>query len=222
MSYMKTKDYTLSIRIPTETYVALARMAVANHTTASEIARDSLLRSLVPAPEEHVFLSRAQWGKAVKARDEYRCVRCGSERNVAAHHRIPCYQGGENTLSNGETLCDEHHHAAHRTETYVYIPTVWERRQEKYAAYPGIAAEDFWRLHLACYYTQYQRPVHPLVREYAQVFLAEEPIERVKRLLLRVCPHPYDLRNAPSRWNNPNPRKRIEQCPPPEWGLLDR
>jgi 5-methylcytosine-specific restriction endonuclease McrA len=53
------------------------------------------------------------WADAVKARDGYRCVICGSAEGVAAHHIRPRSEGGPHTLANGETRCRRHHQEAH-------------------------------------------------------------------------------------------------------------
>lgn len=42
---------------------------------------------------------------AVMERDEYRCVRCGTHRDLCADHIFPEVLGGEATLENLQTLC---------------------------------------------------------------------------------------------------------------------
>lgn len=42
---------------------------------------------------------------AVMERDMYRCVRCGSHRELCADHIFPEVLGGEATLENLQTLC---------------------------------------------------------------------------------------------------------------------
>lgn len=57
--------------------------------------------------------SRHQWAAAVKARDGYRCVICGSGDRVQADHIVGLAQGGTDTLGNGRTLCHRHHVEKH-------------------------------------------------------------------------------------------------------------
>jgi predicted HicB family RNase H-like nuclease len=45
------------------------------------------------------------WAMAVKQRDHYCCVACGSKQHPRAHHITPRSAGGPNTLNNGQTLC---------------------------------------------------------------------------------------------------------------------
>ena len=45
------------------------------------------------------------WAMAVKQRDHYCCVACGSKHHPCAHHITPRSEGGHNTLNNGKTLC---------------------------------------------------------------------------------------------------------------------
>lgn len=42
---------------------------------------------------------------AVFQRDGWRCVRCGTERMLEAHHRLPRSLGGPDTMANLVTLC---------------------------------------------------------------------------------------------------------------------
>lgn len=55
------------------------------------------------------------WANAVKARDGYRCVICGSADRVQAHHTVPRSDGGGHTMTNGRTLCHRHHQEAHHS-----------------------------------------------------------------------------------------------------------
>jgi hypothetical protein len=54
------------------------------------------------------------WANAVKRRDGYRCVICGSPLNVEAHHIRARQDGGTHTLENGRTLCQRHHRQLHQ------------------------------------------------------------------------------------------------------------
>ena len=55
--------------------------------------------------------------EAVKARDEYQCLRCdryiGAVDTVQIHHLTPLERGGSNELSNLATLCGECHALIH-------------------------------------------------------------------------------------------------------------
>jgi 5-methylcytosine-specific restriction endonuclease McrA len=57
--------------------------------------------------------SRHGWADGVKARDGYRCRRCGCATNLKAHHIRPISRGGGHELSNGITLCGECHQREH-------------------------------------------------------------------------------------------------------------
>lgn len=56
------------------------------------------------------------WARAVKDRDGWTCCECGNDDPDAiyhAHHIQPQALGGQNTLSNGITLCNPCHRQAH-------------------------------------------------------------------------------------------------------------
>jgi len=76
---MKSKEYTLNVRIPANLFVDLSRMAESERTSKSEIARDMLINAMTAMTAtstdgEHVFHSLAEWRKAVKKTGE-RCLR---------------------------------------------------------------------------------------------------------------------------------------------------
>lgn len=61
-----------------------------------------------------------RWARQVKARDGYRCQRCGYQgsataqpHDIEANHIVNTRSGGTDTLSNGEALCLP----CHATET---------------------------------------------------------------------------------------------------------
>lgn len=56
---------------------------------------------------------RNEWPAAVKARDGYACVICGSRDRVVADHVVPLGRGGSHSVDNGQTLCHRHHAAKH-------------------------------------------------------------------------------------------------------------
>jgi 5-methylcytosine-specific restriction endonuclease McrA len=49
--------------------------------------------------------------RAVKQRDGYQCQRCGSTRQLEAHHIVPISAGGSDDPANGITLCKDCHRA---------------------------------------------------------------------------------------------------------------
>lgn len=53
------------------------------------------------------------WSVAVKRRDGYRCVICGSADRVQADHIVARSRGGSHEVSNGQTLCNRHHAEKH-------------------------------------------------------------------------------------------------------------
>lgn len=112
---MKSKEYTLNVRIPANLFVDLSRMAESEHTSKSEIARDMLINAMsaTSTDGEHIFHSLAEWRKAIKRRANGVCEKCG-ENGIEAHHIRPVYQGGVNVLSNGVYLCKPCHNAMHR------------------------------------------------------------------------------------------------------------
>ena len=65
-----------------------------------------------------MLLTRKQFREAVFKRDRYRCVICGKEDNLDAHHIIERRIWGDlggYYLDNGATLCPEHHIKAEQT-----------------------------------------------------------------------------------------------------------
>ncbi|BDB58970.1 MULTISPECIES: HNH endonuclease [Rhodococcus] len=54
-----------------------------------------------------------RWRTAVLTRDGYRCRRCGRHdptgRTLRADHKVNTARGGDDSLDNGQTLCDDCH-----------------------------------------------------------------------------------------------------------------
>jgi hypothetical protein len=46
-------------------------------------------------------------------RDNHRCVECGSDYNLEVHHIKPIKDGGNNSLRNLQTLCEDCHNNQH-------------------------------------------------------------------------------------------------------------
>lgn len=57
-----------------------------------------------------------EWREKVFERDDYKCVKCGSNDNLEAHHIIPWSVAPELriNLNNGETLCNICHADEHK------------------------------------------------------------------------------------------------------------
>jgi len=65
-----------------------------------------------------MWLTRKQFREGVFARDDNRCVICGSTERLDAHHILERRLFGETqgyTLNNGATLCSKHHIEAEQT-----------------------------------------------------------------------------------------------------------
>ena len=55
--------------------------------------------------------AHARFARAVKKRDNHRCVVCGTSEDVRAAHIVPISKGGSYHPSNGRTLCRKHDRA---------------------------------------------------------------------------------------------------------------
>ncbi len=51
------------------------------------------------------FISRKKIREFIFKRDDYKCLNCKSENNLSIDHIQPIHNGGENKLSNLQTLC---------------------------------------------------------------------------------------------------------------------
>jgi hypothetical protein len=88
MSYTEKQEHILTLRISKEMHTRLRRAAEENYCSVSELARDILwsqTQGMLEGEQEHVFLYRASWAKAVKARDVFRCVWCGRQDDIEAY-----------------------------------------------------------------------------------------------------------------------------------------
>jgi 5-methylcytosine-specific restriction endonuclease McrA len=58
-----------------------------------------------------LYAKRSIWSRDVKTRDGYKCLECGSEKNIQAHHIIPWKECEEKRfdMTNGKTLCSKCH-----------------------------------------------------------------------------------------------------------------
>ena len=55
-------------------------------------------------PADRTYIP-AHTRKLVFIRDKYRCVKCGSNKNLEIHHIIPHAKGGSSRLENLQLLC---------------------------------------------------------------------------------------------------------------------
>lgn len=60
-------------------------------------------------------MNNVKWAKTIKSRDKNRCVVCGTDNNLNAHHLLPkhTYSDLSLDLKNGITLCRRCHRIAH-------------------------------------------------------------------------------------------------------------
>jgi len=203
---MKTKEISITIRVPIEIAATLKQQAVANHCSMSNIARDLIMSSLVIETSEHIFLSRATWGKAIVERDGYKCVQCDSVKDIEAHHIKPVYQGGQNILSNGETLCAKCHVGKHTTDKYLFdsenihtsIPQCWVVYERGVKSARNGDASRFWHEQLACFMTKRKKATSCVVQKYVDTYLIDVPKDVIIRTLLTHCPTPRIIREFPS------------------------
>lgn len=90
------------------------------------------------------------WCLFIKERDSYRCVCCGSEWEIQAHHiiRRTLYPLGETETGNGITLCRECHRQVHETANGVAdlsSPLSEADDQEDWATLFGLLLDDAQR-----------------------------------------------------------------------------
>lgn len=53
------------------------------------------------------------WKRALVERFDHKCMVCGYEAIVEAHHIIPRNEGGDTSIDNGVLLCPNHHAESH-------------------------------------------------------------------------------------------------------------
>ena len=119
---MKTREHVLTVRLPIEIFKELQVVANNNCATISAIARDFILRGLANKnTNEHIFSSDTEWANAVKNRDGHKCMKCGSTKDIQAHHIRPIKNHGMHILSNGITLCGACHRVAHSSDEHLCV-----------------------------------------------------------------------------------------------------
>ena len=69
--------------------------------------------------------------EAAKKRDGYRCVKCGSQKSLHVHHKIPLNKGGTNSLDNILTLCERCHNLEHPHNFHISKKFEWGACQTK-------------------------------------------------------------------------------------------
>ena len=63
------------------------------------------LDSMQPRLIAQKFIGKRKIREYIFKRDKYRCLKCGTMRKLTIDHINPLYIGGENKLSNLQTLC---------------------------------------------------------------------------------------------------------------------
>jgi 5-methylcytosine-specific restriction endonuclease McrA len=63
--------------------------------------------------QKESYTCTSAWKRALILRHGYKCLICGYDKIVEAHHIIPQAEGGKTTVSNGILLCPNHHAEAH-------------------------------------------------------------------------------------------------------------
>jgi hypothetical protein len=87
------------------------------------------------------------WGFFIKERDSYRCVCCGSENHIQAHHivRKTLYPLGAVETGNGITLCRECHGRVHEKSNGLAdlsLPLAEADDQDEWAFLFGLLLDD--------------------------------------------------------------------------------
>lgn len=190
-----------------EAFADLQQRADTQCTSISAIARDLLLSALAGEPDEHVFASRTDWALAVKTRDRYQCVACGTNIGVQAHHIRPVNQHGGHVLSNGKTLCATCHGIVHQTDSHLIVtdevrtsmPKVWRTRETGALSARPMTPRQFWCEQLALLMTRRRSRRSKFVHEYIEVHFDGIPTEVIIRTLLSLAPTPDVLRAIPPR-----------------------
>lgn len=59
------------------------------------------------------YTCTSSWKRALIVRYGHRCIICGYDKIIEAHHIIPQECGGKTTIDNGVLLCPNHHAEAH-------------------------------------------------------------------------------------------------------------
>ena len=101
-------------------YQALFEQAVILSRLSQQVVHDNSLTLVPPTRSAYVSDYGPEWAaiaEECKRRDAYRCVECQRGRPqviLHAHHEFERSRGGEDSLSNLTTLCDECHAARHR------------------------------------------------------------------------------------------------------------
>ena len=71
----------------------------------SNTYRVQYLISLEPRLHAQKFLNKKNIREFIFNRDKHTCLKCGSKTQLTLDHIVPIYLGGENKISNLQTLC---------------------------------------------------------------------------------------------------------------------
>lgn len=63
--------------------------------------------------DREVYICSEAWKRTLVRRYGYKCMICGYDKIVEAHHVVPAVEGGKMTIANGCLLCPNHHAEAH-------------------------------------------------------------------------------------------------------------
>jgi hypothetical protein len=107
---------------------AAAKKAFSRQSTLSPAVRDRRISDYFRAANENVGALSCnlrlhprevpeEIKQAVKRRDGNRCVICSSRRKLEVDHRRALMNGGDNSISNLATLCDDCHTIKTRMDT---------------------------------------------------------------------------------------------------------
>lgn len=74
----------------------------------------------LPLSENRLGLKAAMWSLSVKERDSYTCKKCGSNKDLHAHHILPWKKDESKrfNIENGITLCRSCHTKTERKENF--------------------------------------------------------------------------------------------------------
>ena len=84
--------------------ISLARKLAKGIDRADRTYRKLVHLKTEARPADRTYIP-AHIRKLVFIRDKYRCVKCGSKKNLEIHHIIPHARGGSNRLENLQLLC---------------------------------------------------------------------------------------------------------------------
>ena len=84
--------------------ISLARKLSKGFLKIDKFTKDMkyLVNDIKPTKRKHIPKAIRE---AVFKRDNYRCVNCGSTKNLEVDHKVPLANGGTNEMANLQTHC---------------------------------------------------------------------------------------------------------------------